>query len=229
MTLRVCFVGVVILFVAQNCYASYPIPRTPMGDEILRRLPQTWHSSRTCPTQTTIEFSVGDDGKIYEPTIDCSGDDQFDAECLEAVCSLSPLTSPSQNESANMLHFVKHFGEKGDIDLRRGIEDKVIQQYLQAHPQPADPNSRFVVVHKIPLSVLWRYPGSFREIDLTSQSNLMAIKIGDPPKDRLLPPHYVSAIANMYASYHRLFKQFPDKIDKHLIVEQSVRAARYEK
>lgn len=41
---------------------------------------------------TELSFAVGDDGVIYDPEIlHSSNNDQHDAECLEALCGLSPL------------------------------------------------------------------------------------------------------------------------------------------
>lgn len=187
----------------QFCYASQRRPHTPLGDEIDRRLHSDWHASRSCTRATSIEFDVTEDGKVQKPFISMySGDDQFDAECLEAVCGLSPL-NVQRNQTAKFVHIVRQFGEQGEPSFGRGLEASDIKGYLQNNFQP-----RIVVVHRIPLSVLRRYPDFFKESELVNQNNLLEIKAEtDPPADRWINRSYVSSITNLYSYWNILFAQ----------------------
>ena len=50
-----------------------------------------WRSSQTLNTgSVTIDFEINDEGVIYDPVISrFSGNDQFDAECLETLWSFA--------------------------------------------------------------------------------------------------------------------------------------------
>lgn len=191
---------------------------SPTELEVKKKLAQSWSSSKNASSKASVQFAVGDDGKIYEPEIiHSSGDDQFDAECLEAVCSMSPL-NPRQNITAQMTHFIKNFGPKGDSDLQKShYVGTDVQQYLRTHQQSSDSAIPFVLVHKIPLSVLWRYPKYFTQAELINPGNLLELKVRDDPNHRTSPAQFLSTEANLYAYWDCLFKQ--PKVTKTDIVQ----------
>ncbi len=193
-------------------------------------LASNWSSSRPCTGYPPlIKFLIGDDGKIYEPEIQCySADDQYDAECLEAICGLSPVCKMQNdiNCTAGIEHFSQEFGVKGG--LQPSYDGSDVNEYLRAHPEPADKHDAFVVVHRIPLSVMDRYPGMFTKEELRGQSNLMEIPVGfgdnraDKQGIRLSVPHYVTGIANLYAFWDQLFKT--SNVTKDAILQWAQRA-----
>jgi hypothetical protein len=179
-----------------------------------KALASSWSSSRPCiGGPPGIRFLVGDDGKVYDPEMmRYSGDDQYDAECLEAICGLSPIAKADTdiNTTARIEHFFEEFPVKEG--LQPSYDGSDVNEYLRTHPQPAAKHDAFVVVHRIPLSVLDRYPGMFTKEELQSQSNLMEIPVGygdnrpDKQGIRVVVPHYVIGIANLYAFWGQLFK-----------------------
>jgi len=218
------------LIEASTCRrASY----TPVHYAVAKGLASNWSSSRPCIGYwPTIKFFIGDDGKIYEPEmIRYSADDQYDAECLEAICSLSPIRTTENyvNSTARLEHFSEQFGVKEG--LQPSYDGADVNQYLKTHLQPETKHDAFVVVHRIPLSVLTRYPGMFTKEELQSQDNLMEIQVGfgDNQADRQgirdCAPHYVVAIANLYAFWDQLFKN-PD-VTKEEILQWAKRSHKH--
>ncbi len=199
---------------AMPCEASTP-PRylSETDKAIHENIKSSWSSSRKVAGKyTDVSFGIADDGKIYEPVVRVfSCDDQYDAECVEAICSMSPIVPPPNYHSAFLDHYVFKFGSESDLKPRYDGSD--VSSYLVANPQPKEisyalGNVPFVVVHKIPLTVLTRYPGVFTEKELISPNNL--IKIAFKPldhKDNEFQPMYVRRIADLYAGWNEIFKQ----------------------
>lgn len=163
-----------------------------------------WSSSCKSKTPVLIACSIADDGKIYEPSIMTpSGNDQFDAECLEALCSLSPVTQNRGNSTTNLQHCEFSFGAAAGDTLFRPTatyDGTDVRDYLRTHPQPSD-GKAFVVVHRIPLSVLSRYPKLFTKEELSRSSNLIEITYWKNEAK----PQYVQAIGNLYAYWNPVF------------------------
>ena len=175
----------------------------------------SWSSSRPCRSPITVYFCIGDDGKIYEPRIDrSSGDDQYDAECLEAVCGLSPVAPERENYTAHLQQENVTFGSSvSPFCPKPKYDGGEVKVYLSKHSQPAIRETwtfptGFVIVHKIPLYVLNRYPGFFTEEELRNSSNLIEIPFmkEDWNANHLTVP-YVSPVGSLYAYWGQLFKR----------------------
>jgi hypothetical protein len=149
----------------------------PSGESLKDALEKGWDCSTKLEPDKFVALTVGVgvDGRLYNVRIIhyCSND-QFNAECLEAVCGSSPVTG-TQNHSGNLLDYDLYFEKDGFFKPR--FDGKDIRDYLSEHPQPADPHLRFVVIHKIPLDVLRRFPGLYSEEELVSPKNLMQVRI----------------------------------------------------
>jgi hypothetical protein len=167
------------------------------------QLQKTFRYSQQLEQQkfTRITFVVAEDGKIYEPTIThFSGSDQFDAECLEAVCGLYNL--PAVNYGSFRLEGVGEvFGPGDGASIKPVNSAPEIAAFLKTHQL----SKGEVVVHKIPLFVLSQYPGLFKFEELASPDNLMIIKrcpsYLDGVDDNLPIPFYISIIKRMNASW----------------------------
>jgi hypothetical protein len=166
---------------------------------------------------------VGDDDKVYNPLITYySGNDQHDAECLEAVCWLTPIKAGQPYYDLSLGQFSPVFGD-GDPDTIQPSEVAVeTQKFLKDHPQKAGA----IVAHKIPLTVLSRYPGLFTKAELATESNLMII----PPDEfqneiksdgiRYSVPGYVRVIRVASGKWNEFFAA--DKnVTKDGILEQA--------
>jgi hypothetical protein len=180
-------------------------------------------SSKTSPGFTEIEFSVGDDGKIYEPAIThYSSDDQFDAECLEAICSLSPLSQNPGNETGFLEHHKIRFGDgsclKPSFDGAEGIKG-------YATENPSTLHHRYILVHRIPLIVLTRYPGLFTKDELLATSNLIRFPVGEGFQGKPTSgqwetaPGYIIQVSNIYSLWAQLFHK--DKLTRQEIENYS--------
>lgn len=220
--LWICLSATILLMQQLPVKASGQAPVAPSSsEEVNKVLGSTWSSSRPLlGSPTEITFVIADDGKIYEPRITrFSQDDQYVAECLEAVCGLSPVHS-KPSFGPYLEHFTEVFGYKrndfgGRFDsfLKPAFDGSDVKEYLNTHPQPKNADEAFVLIHKIPLSVLIRYPGLFTKDELLSQSNLMEIKIrkwpgeeADQNGQRRSAPSYVDAIAYRYAYWGDFFR-----------------------
>jgi TonB C terminal len=180
-------------------------------------------------TYAEIKFGVGNDGKIYEPEIvRYSGNDQYDAECLEAVCGVSPVRPAPKKQSAwlefEYVKFVKG-PLAGSQFVQPGYDGTDIKRYLAHHPHPTskDPSDAFVLVHRIPLNVLERYPGMFTKEELLNPENLFEIPVGvglsepDSEGKRSKAPYFVRSIGNLAAFWTSIFVE--PNVTKQTIIE----------
>jgi len=190
-------------------------PSPSMGD-FNYGIRSSWCSSRESPTDlgTAICFTVGDDGKIYEPSIQgSSSDPQFDAECLEAVCSLSPLAK-RENETGDLGHLSIQLGRKGAaVPIHPAFSGAETLKFIKSLNLGED--DHFVVVHKIPLFVLTRYPGMFSKDELLNQKNFVTMRFDKDAKT----PEYVKKISDFYAQWSALFSQ--DSVTKEQILHRA--------
>lgn len=225
---RVCFVNIQKSFfifaagaIGLGCYpaiASSDEPGTVRAECSLKffksptrqaadnELKKTFRCSKTLDKgYMDVRFSVGEDGRVYDPEIThYSGNDQYNAECFEAICGLQYL--PAYKSSRMHLdHISKRFGEYGLV----GANAPEIAEFIKTHPL----KTGAVVVHKIPLSFLSRYPGLFTLEELTSPSNLMVIEqtpeyMDDVNKEgpRYSVPTFVSALTRMNGIYRQVLE-----------------------
>lgn len=191
-----------------------PFPPTKEEKAVRKAISSYWNSSRKAPSWTQIDFVVADDGKMYEPLIaHSSSDDQYDAECLEAVCAAFPISSTECEAGTTKLkHFFESFGMQCHQAMYLPAYDgREIRTYLDHHQQPQSTEDAFVVVHKIPVCVLDRYPGLFSKNELLSESNLIRIRIGhaDPAAKREVGSStlYATRIPLYYSYFWHLFKE----------------------
>lgn len=185
-------------------FANYGVkPTTILAVE--QGILSTWSSSRPCPEGEIayVQFLVADDGKVYEPQLShSSGDDQYDAECLESVCMLTPLPPNLDNHLTRIEHCAIEFGGlTSQFRPKPRFDGKDITRYLLNHPQPTEPRKKFVLIHRIPLAVLNRYPGAFSEAELLNADNLIEIQVG------LRPSTFDQTIGNIGAHWGVLFKK----------------------
>lgn len=221
--LKTCLVIVLVLAQAEakatDRYTSFthgPYRPTRAQKALKKGISSYWDSSRDTKSWVTIEFVMADDGKLYEPRIShYSGDDQYDAECLEAICASLPLALEECESGSIMLkHFIENFGKESPLTkymYTAAYNGHDIKRFLANNPQPTDPQERFVVTHKIPLSVLDRYPGLFSREELFSAENLMKMSVGnpDPPDENghRGSTMYMSRIPVYYSFFEHLFKE----------------------
>ena len=198
--------------------AHMPIPVRPGVEELYKEIQANWHSSRRTSCTNTISVTIDDTGKIHDPIVEMySGDDQFDAECVEAICSSSPIQRTAKNKDIKGL--LIQFGEHGSRKFHKGLTAPDIDAFLNTNTK----DERFVLVHKIPLSVLSRYPGYFKESELINQNNLLQIEVGpEPPKDRWTNRKYIISIAKLYLGWDQLFRKKP--VSKQAIIDQAAKA-----
>lgn len=211
--LAVLFVSLGWIGTQPSVAGSPPRPLSETHKAINETIKSSWSSSKKIAGKhTDISFGIADDGKIYEPVVKTfSGDDQYDAECLEAICSMSPVVPPPQAHSGFLHHFSFNFGSGSDLEPK--FDGKEVNSYLVANPEPKEVSYPlgqvpFVLVHKIPLTVLTRYPGMFTEAELTNQNNLVKVNFMPVAEKSVdIQPSYVGRIAALYAGWNEIFKQ----------------------
>jgi len=220
----------IISLVAIACYSQLLPTRAnrigfcgPAGPSLLDAIKRSWDSSEPKSDDTPmVSVGIGVDGRLYNAVMDrYSANEQFNAECLEAVCGASPVT-PTGFHSGNLEPATLRFSAKENPPRFEGQD---IKDYLSKHPQPEGEMSKFVVVHKIPLDVLRRYPGLFSEKELLSESNLQEIHIGitspvDKDGNRRNKPTYIDLINNHFGFWADLFLKNP-RITRHEILEEA--------
>lgn len=163
---------------------------------------------------TELSFAVGDDGVIYDPEIlHSSNNDQHDAECLEALCGLSPLNVKPGKVGMTLDHMSFRFGKD---QLNSYVSPTYlgpdVREYWQTHQKPSNPTEAVVLVHKIPLFILVRYPSLFSKDELLSASNLVSLKVGHKgtysTKDgqQIFQPQYVELVQWLYGYWTKSLK-----------------------
>lgn len=212
--LAIGFASTVLIFTDIPTEAStLARPLSKTAKVVNESIKSSWSSSKKMPDKyTEITFGIADDGKIYDPVVRTfTNDDQYDAECVEAVCSMSPIAPPPKIHTGFLDRYTFRFGVRSD--LKPAYDGKDVNHYLVENPQPKEISyplgkEPFVVVHKIPLTVLTRYPGLFTKQELTSQNNLIRV-VFQPlsEKNSDIQPIYVDRIAGLYAGWNEIFKQ----------------------
>lgn len=174
---------------------------------IIARINKSWSCSRHVGGDTGIEIIVSDDGKIYEPRIvQSSGDPQHDAECLESICGTCFVDTSISNPTFRISHYTMYFNNDNGL-FPAYKNDMGIQNYRLHHPTPSKPEFDYVLIHRIPLAVLTRYPGVFSEKELLDESNLVSIKCGRVDANGQ-SPHGEPSFSDFLALYYGPWRQF---------------------
>jgi hypothetical protein len=183
---------------------------------------------------TEVSFGLADDGNIYDPQItQFTGSDQHDVECLEAICGASPVGVKADSQSLSLRHVALQFANKQSFHsyMLPSFDGSDVRQYLHDHPQPVDEREAFVVVHKIPLFILSKYPELFTKDELINPTNLMEMKVGYSPSinpvkadgRRDAQPDYVRRLCSVYGYWTKNVDN-STKMTKEVILEHAKRA-----
>ncbi|MBS1992107.1 MAG: hypothetical protein JSS83_16410 [Cyanobacteria bacterium SZAS LIN-3] len=157
----------------------------------------------------TVGYSVKNHKISNTKLLSSSGNPQWDAECLEAVCSVGPVKSNNTQVLATP-HTIT-FERKGLFPVRQA---KDVITSLEKLPAGAPK----ILVHNIPLHVSQLYPEFFTLADLENQDNLITIEIGKG-SDRQITQSAIDKIEKHYAVWADFFSQ--PKVTKSEIVGQS--------
>jgi len=154
----------------QTALANRPSMRTPQHIKVINLMHQYWRCSEGLKpnTEPTLDFLVADNGFIYNPKISqYSGNEQHDAECLEALCDLSPIDCSSGRTYSSLMaeRIIESFIPSG------GAPE--IAEYRKTHPDCRDS----VILHKIPPSLARRFPEIISMDEVCSPENLYAVKV----------------------------------------------------
>jgi hypothetical protein len=180
-------------------YAMRPSYPSVAKKALEKGMRQTWRSSHPLKSgSVSIECDVTDEGTIYNPDITLfSGNDQHDAECLEAFCGLSPLDHGSiWGMNLTSEHISETFGVTIPPSITPSKDAPEITHYLREYPA----SDGSVIVHKIPPFILSRYPDLITKEEFSSPENLIRIApdVAKKPIDsigrRLSQPDYVWAV-----------------------------------
>jgi hypothetical protein len=147
----------------------------------------SWSCSHQLPDgeYVDITISIADDGKLFDPQIEHSSNDaQCDAECLETVCALSPTMHPNSKRGREITFRFgqvdeKFLGEPAEPGIKPCYDGSDVKEYLLSHQNNIGTGNRIVLIHRIPLKVLRRYPGVFTKDELLNPNNLLKVKVGE--------------------------------------------------
>ena len=148
--------------------------------------------------QCRFKLYVADDGQIYNVRLTkSSGDRQLDSETLEYLLTVGPLPPrPPATRDGKLL----------DLEIMEPVQSlpaprlaKETVEFFELHP---DLVGKKVVLHRIPLAVLFKYPNLFRNEELESQDNLRAVN-SDAPNIELV----LSAWSNFFNQHKNPTKE----------------------
>ncbi len=155
---------------------------------------------------TDISLTIYDDWDFKDPKIArSSGDAQYDVECLETVCGLSPIYSKFWPKPETLTHSSRdywvRFGQLAPNSdqgacrseehlLHPQYDGKDVREYLKNRAaQPASSGTAAVVIHKIPIVVLKRLRGVFTEAEILNKDNLVEIKLNENDSKEAVPAY----------------------------------------
>ncbi|HEY9679087.1 MAG TPA: hypothetical protein V6C76_13845 [Drouetiella sp.] len=202
--MNMAIIGIIVLSYVLGgaaCKAAPPESDTNYLKVLERRAKVSWRSSEKVEKPIAITFFVADSGQIYNAQVTKSSDSpQADAECLEAICGLAPVsTNPNHHISGDLTEVELNF----DGATEGGTAAKEIGQCFQKHPEN---NKRYVVFHIKPVSILERKISGITQSDLFSLHNLRMV-----PADQ-----FAKTIKAVDANWGAFFERLPHPTKKQL-------------
>lgn len=204
---------IVAVYMSTDLAKASPPPEDPCVHIIALGCDASFIVSRTCPPEEYLEIAttISKTGALTNTKVRrYTSDDQYNAECLEAVCNVFKVRASVIDKPFDM--------KIGDGSILRpiGLLPAPVKQFETAHPEMFKGKEKFVVIHRIPLNV-WQGsdPNLFSAEELKSEKNLIGIPIGEnsdygTPGERANTPKYVEFIekrgqrwADLLASKHR--------------------------
>lgn len=148
-------------------------------------------SSLRCPEgkQTKVSFYLEKNGRVTEPElVEVSGDLSFDLACLEAVSCLPDFKSTQ-------------------IDLVP-LTRKATCTFNEKSYKTAEKRSQSLIVHKIPYTVLLKYPQAALEIDFNHPEIGYSVDhLYDEPADLHKFARWVQALKNISFQWARFYDE----------------------
>jgi len=148
--------------------------------------------------QCRFKLFVADDGQIYNVRLSkSSGDLQLDSETLEYLLTVGPLPPrPISIRDGKLL----------DLEIMEPVQfpsaPRLAEETVEFFKLHADLVGKKVVLHRIPLAVLYKYPNLFRNEDLECQDNLRAVNSQAPNIELVL-----SAWSNFFSQHKNPTKE----------------------
>jgi hypothetical protein len=176
-----------------GCISSFIVSRPAPGNEFM-----------------DIKAAMSKNGGLTNTTVTrYTSDDQYNAECLEAICNVFKC-----DHKDGETPFEMRIGGGNALRPHTLVEEP-FKEFEKAHPNLFNGEAKFVVVHRIPLNV-WQ--GCDRSLftgeELQAATNLVAVPVGDNTAfgaagERSTAPKYVEIIekrgrrwADFFAATH---------------------------
>jgi hypothetical protein len=198
------------IVVGAGAFAAVPESDTNYLKLLEQRAMANWRCSSTDPKPVAVGFFVADDGKIYNARIkQSSGDNQTDAECLEAVCSLAPLElNPGRRITGDLTQVELTFQKVASEPISNNVE---VANFFKKH---ADLRSRFIAIHLIPTNLLKRAANGLTPDQVDSENNLRLIPVGESTENKsenqLSKIHsYSGSLKEVYARWAAFLSENP--------------------
>lgn len=168
--------------------------------QAIQDIQESWDCSDSTRSKTakfTFYINAYDEAVSVSVT-ESSNDDQYDAECAEAVISHKPLRE--------LLPNVHYANGLRPAEVVFSSAPKYAGEDIKKYRQKRVLSKNTVIVHVIPLSVLQLFPGLFKPEELLTESNLREIPatrfdIGIPETG------FLKELTRMYAGLGKLYEK----------------------
>lgn len=150
------------------------ITTSEVTTELIKKLEITVpYNAQVGTNGCTLEFSIGKSGRVKQ--IDhwvSSGHFDFDFQCLSGILFAQPFPSDVFEENPR-----RGFGwGSSDVEPKDGLKALLFRGERDFRNKTSCRPERYVLVHLIPLSVSWRYPGILSNEEISSPKNIRVIQ-----------------------------------------------------
>jgi hypothetical protein len=148
----------------------YPGIKWNWGDEFFQRVNDALVlATDKIPGQVVASAFVADDGKLYNAKLDSECTDlQVNADCFQAFLSAGCFKPVDQRNTGKLKTVTLPFC--GTIKSK--FQSNAVNTFFKLHPELQESS---VVIRKIPVDVLVRYPELFRNDEILGIENVQAI------------------------------------------------------
>lgn len=181
----------------EGCFRNFTsciltMPRTPL-DNCRARAHQNWAPTSKLEVldRCVISANIANDGRMYDIKVSTSSKNiQLDADCLQAVMSVSGSFSPEIPEGT-LSKVLFTF----DSTTKPGHPDGISRFKARFSSLKAD----YIAFYRIPFEILNRYPGLFTEAELLADENIGLIEVEKNAEGKLeLQDHDLNKIRELY-------------------------------
>lgn len=203
-------IGLVLLGAITGVFSTY-IPISTERRAVLKELKDSlsWCPSKISATRISVSGSIENDGFLQDIRVEkADADPQLNAECVEALASVSPLYKTAGCEELP-IRFTQEFANTKPFRIASEVE-----RFFSKNPELKD---KCIVIHKIPPCVLKKRPGLFKDEEIFSVSNCTAVNL-EP--DSSSGDDYTKHIVDYYAQWGKFFVENREASRKQILEKE---------